>query len=371
MKNIKIWQITTILIFLVQSAYSQSRNYIATDSTMKSGVRLIMGTAQTNAQFILVRMGGMEIKYSPDQLTEYGFKDGPVYKSKNISVSGQPKRVFLERIEHGKLTLYYYTEKGFKTFFLEKDSTVFVELQGGDNFRTPIIENTNDFEWKASQVQLAQYNKISLSRLISMYNNGNNRPLPYPRFGITAGYSRMSLTLPETMTDDELDGITFTPCSSVSFGVFTDLPIKMSDFSFNAGVNFSKYGFTANSKTSQSDVDVVVNITSANLPILLRYTLPTLVWRPFINAGGICSYFLKYEKDIYEATFDQNEIIIKEVKHESYSSEAMLGYSLGIGLQRNLDYRKISSLEIRYNYQPGNEDKFNMSLLEVLVSFTF
>ena len=73
-----------------------------------------MGTPKTNAQFIMVKSGDMETKYTPDQITEYGFKDGPVYKSKNISVSGQPKRVFLERIERGKLTLYYYTEEGLK-----------------------------------------------------------------------------------------------------------------------------------------------------------------------------------------------------------------------------------------------------------------
>ena len=204
-----------------------------------------------------------------------------------------------------------------------------------------------------------------------MYNNGKNRPLPYTRFGITAGYGRMSLTLPEAMTVGQLSDISFDPGSSLSFGIFTDLPILMSDFSFNAGLNFSKYGFNANSKTSQSDVDVVVNITSLNLPALLRYTLPTTVWRPFINAGGLCSFFLKYDRDIYESTIDQNEIIINEVQHESYAYEGMLGYSLGIGLQRNLYYRKIASLELRYNHLPGNEETFNMSLAEVLVSFSF
>jgi hypothetical protein len=145
----------------------------------------------------------------------------------------------------------------------------------------------------------------------------------------------------------------------------------MSNFSLNAGVNFSKNGFVANSTTSQSDMDVVVNITSLNLPVLLRYTLPTLVWRPFINAGGIYSYHLKYKQEIYESTFNQDEIIIHEVRYESHTSEGMPGYSLGIGLQRNMNYRQITSIELRYNQLPGNENKFNMSPLEVLVSFTF
>lgn len=371
MKNSRIWQLIAVLVLLVQPVYSQIGDYIETDSLLATGIKLIQGTRMDNAQFILQKKKDMEIRFTPDQLSEYGFSGGPVYKSRTITIDGQPRRVFLERIRHGDVTLYFYAEKGFRTFFLEKDSTVFTEIPDSRDFRAILIENTGDFGWNASQVKLVRYNRNSLSKLISIYNRGKNRPLPYPRFGITAGYSRMSLTAPYTVSIRQLNGISFAPASSVSFGIFADLPIMMSNFSLNTGVNISKHGFSANSTTSQSEIDVVINMTSANLPVLLRYTLPTLAWRPFINAGGIYSCPVKYKREYYESTFVDDIIIINEIENDPSPSGGSLGCSLGIGLQYNLDYRKTSSLELRYNQIPGNASTLSMSYLEVFASFTF
>lgn len=370
MKKTKIWSIAIMSFLLIHNCYSQKRDYIATDSSLTFGIRLIEGKAVDNAQFVRVKREDSEIKYSPEQLIEYGFKNGTVYKSKNISISGQNKKVFLERLEHGNISLYYYTEKGIKTYFLERDSTLFMEISK-DNFQKRISEITSDLEWKSDQVKLVNYNGKSLSKLISLYNNGYNKPLPFPRFGIISGYSRTSLKVPSAMFNEKLNGIYFTPSSSVSFGVFADLPIEMSDFSFNVGVDFSKSGFSVNSRNPQADVDVVVNITSLNMPVLLRYTIPTLVWRPFINAGSIYSYHLNNESKIYESSIDQNVITIHEVLQESLISKSMLGYSFGLGLQRNLNYRKIASAELRHNQLYGSKNTLNKRMLEILINFSF
>ncbi len=371
MNNIKIWLIILILLQLAQSSYSQQNNYIASDSVLVSGANLVHGLPAENAQFIVVKKKGQETRYTPDQLTGYGFKGGPVYRSRNITIAGETKRVFLEVIGAGKITLYYYTEKGLTRFFLEKDSTLFVEIPDSDEFRTRIIENTGDFEWKASQVELARYNKKSLTKLISYYNNGINHPLPYPRFGLTAGYSMMSLTVPDDLSVGQRESLSFTPSSSVQLGIFADLPVAMSNFSLNTGVNLSKHGFSANSVDAESDVDVVVNITSANVPLLIRYTVPTRVWRPFVNAGGICSFHLKYERDIYTSEFSQDDIIISEVVHQPPSGSVSPGYSVGAGLQYNLNYRNIASLEMRYSHLPGKQGESDMSFTEVFVSYSF
>ena len=329
------------------------------------------GTSRDNSQFIRLKRKNEEVKYYPEQLSEYGFKDGTVYESKSIPVSGQTKQVFLERLEHGKIDLYYYTEKGISTYFLERDSTVFVEIKKKEDFRKIISKYTEDFDWKANQVLLTKYNRKSLSKLISYYNSGRNKPLPFPRFGIIAGYNSVSLDISSSTSMAQLDNISFTPRSSILFGVFGDMPIEMSDFSFNVGVNFSKSGFSVNSRDARSDVDVVVNITSLNIPVLLRYTIPTLAWRPFINAGGIFSYHLRNESNIYQSSINQNAITIDEVQQESLISESMLGYSFGLGLQRNLNHKKIAALELRFNQLYGNEDTLNKSHFEILTSFSF
>ncbi|MBF9255749.1 outer membrane beta-barrel protein [Pontibacter sp. 172403-2] len=370
MNKIKSWIIAAILILSIQCAYSQKSDYIATDSLLTYGIKLMEGTAKDNAQFVRLKSKNGEIRYSAEQLTEYGFKNGTVYLSKSISVSGQIKKVFLERLEHGKISLYYFTAKGIKTYFLEKDSTIFVEISK-DDFRKHILENTSDFEWEAEQVQLVKYNRKSLSKIISMYNNGNNRPFPYPRFGIIAGYSRTSLGVSTSVSSEHLNGISFTPSSSALFGVFADLPIEKSYFSLNTGVNVTKSGFSVNSSTPQSTIDVVVNTTSVNVPVLLRYTLPTLGWRPFIDAGGSYLYHLTNKGKIYESSIDQTTVTIDEVQQETLISRSMVGYSLGIGLQRNLDFRRIAAGELRFNQFPGNDITFQKTQLEILVSFSF
>lgn len=370
MKKIRLWLLIVIVIIPLHNLYSQKKDYIATDSSLNSGIKLIEGTARDNAQYIRLKSKNQEKKYFPKDLTKYRLK-GTVYISKNISILGQTKKVFLKRLEHGKITLYYYTEEGISTYFLEKDSSVFVEISKGNNFQKKLSDNTSDFNWNSEQIRLVRYNKNSLSKLISMYNNGKNRPLPYPRFGIITGYRSTSLTIPVSMRVEQLNDISFTPNSTASYGVFADLPIGMSYFSFNTGIMFSKSRFSANSRNSQSDTDVLVNLSSLNIPILIRYTLPTLVWRPFFNTGGIYSYQLKNESKIYESYIDQNVITINEVDQESLISANMLGYSIGVGLQRNISYRKIASVEIRFNQFPGSENTLQKRQFDILISFSF
>lgn len=341
-----------------------------TDTLVSVGIKLKAGTPKENAQFVRMKKGDSEISYSAEELIEYGFKNGTVYLSKNISVSGLNKRVFLERLEHGKITLYYFIGEGIKTYFLEKDSTVFVEISKED-FRKHLLEHTSDYRWKGKQVRLVKYNRKSLSQLISMYNNGHNRPLPYPRFGVIVGYGRTSLNVPAGMSKEHLNEISFVPGASALFGVFADLPIERSYFSLNTGVNITKNGFSVNSASPQSEVDVVINTTSLNVPVLLRYTLPPLAWRPFINAGGSYLYHLTNKSSVYRSSIDQKVITINKVDQQPLISTSMVGYSLGIGLQRNLDYRKIAAGELRFNQFPGNDITFQKTQLEIIASFSF
>jgi hypothetical protein len=144
----------------------------------------------------------------------------------------------------------------------------------------------------------------------------------------------------------------------------------MSYFSVNAGVNFSKNSFSLNYKSRQSEVDAVINLTSFSLPLLFRYTVPGLKWRPFINAGGIYSCHLRNENKIYRASIDQNIVTINDVITGSLVSEHMPGYLSGIGLQHNLSYRKVVSAELRYNQLLRNNSTLNKSHFDILFCFS-
>ncbi|MEQ8646194.1 MAG: hypothetical protein RIC06_03350 [Cyclobacteriaceae bacterium] len=360
-----------MLILSVKAIYGQKGDFIATDSTLKLGIKLIEGTAINNAQFVRLQKGHKEVKYYPDQLAQYGFKNGTVYESRSISVSGQTKSVFLERLIQGKLNLYYYTEKGIKTYFLERDSTLFVEVKEDADFNEKISYYTSDFNWKINQTRLVRYSRKSLSKFVSLYNKGLNMPLPFPRFGIVTGYNRTHLLVPSKTSTVQLNGISFSPSSSVSFGVFADLPIEMSYFSIHSEANFSKSGFAVNSQSPQSDIDVIVNTASVNIPLLVRYTLTTLFWRPYINAGLVYSYQVKYDSHIYESTEEQNVVTINEIHRDPLISRNRYGYSMGVGLQKNLDFRKIFAIELRHNELSGKANTLNQKQTSILISLSF
>lgn len=362
-KRIGLKWFVVVFMMCYQHAYSQDKSYIATDSSFTSGIRLLEGMAEDNAQFITVKKYQEDIQYYPEQLTEYRLENGTVYKSKSITVSGQPKKVFLEVLEHGKVTLYYYPEKGMEIFFLEKDSTLFVELTKGGDFRKRISEITKDFDWSSDQVQRVKFGRKSLSKLLSLYNNDQDLPLSGPRFGITAGFSRTSLTVQSGSFNPKFNNVDFVPSSSAIIGGFVDLPIKMSYFSFNAGVTFSKAKFLGN---YSSNADIVLEHIAIALPLFLRYTIPSEDWRPFFNVGGIYSYHLKNEYDFLSASNASSN------SNVPFIAKGMLGVSLGTGLQRNLSNNRVVSGELRLNRFAGNESTLaSKNQFDILVSFSF
>lgn len=369
------WLITKLCVLIGISAYAQNVNYLATDSSLIAPVEIIQGLPKDNSQFIRIeRENGEKIKYLPEQLSEYGFKTGIVYVSRSISIGKEEKQVFLKRLERGKINLYRYTAKGVNTYFLERDSTYFIELKKSKEFTKELSKYTSDMKWRAAQPRLARYNQASLSKFINFYNADKNRPLPFPRFGLLLGFNsieidELKLTVGNTLVPlEDRRTFTFEPTSTVSFGLFADLPINMSDFSFNLGMNLARFDFLANSETFDSDVDITIDITSINIPILLRYTLPTISWRPFFNAGGIYSYHVSNKNEIQRFRIESE---VTENSEASLISKGMLGYSFGLGVERYLSYKKLASIEFRVNQLYGRQDLLNKNYLEFLMGFSF
>ena len=99
--------------------------------TTYTGVKIIDGGSVRNAKYMQVILNKKTEKFCPDSVREYGINKGSTYFSKSIQVNDSVQKVFLERITAGKTNLYYFQDKNIKTYFLEKDSTVFIELAKG------------------------------------------------------------------------------------------------------------------------------------------------------------------------------------------------------------------------------------------------
>jgi len=360
--------LTIFILLLASTAISgQTGAYVATDSSLSTRVKLIQSRPKDNSQFIRQETITGLVKHSPEQLSEYGFKNGTVFVSREILLEGKSKKVFLERLAKGQITLYYYIDKDTKTFFLELDS-VLVELGKDKNFRDVLETHTNDFEWKTRQVKTVNYSKKSLTSLIDQYNSGKNKPIPFTRFGLLTGPITTSWRTPPQAFNTYLNNSSFSNSSAISYGLFIDVPLSNS-ISINAGLNISEAETTTTTVTLFGRYNALVEIISVDIPLLVRYTLPTLRIRPFINAGLMYSYNLKNENAIYRSEFRGS--LFGVVPNQEFISRSMFGPTYGFGLQYAVHRRKVLSVEFRGNYLFMDQITLNKSQAAVLFGLSF
>lgn len=330
--------------------------YFSTDSTASHGVELIDGGELINSQFCRVKKGEKTIEYTPYEVEEFGFKNGRVYISKEIQIADSSKRVFMERLHNGNTTLYYYRGKGIKTFFIQKDSTLFIEIPKQDtakeDYSNQLSNLTNDCPSVLDASKLVRYNKKSLSKFIARYNKCELKPFPSFKYGLTVGYEFLRL-IPSRKQNENLKYFDYKYDGGFSIGLFLDNPILVSDFSFHTEINFSKHGYSYNHISASEDLDLIINISSLRVPILIRYSLPKNNIRPYFNTGAIFSYNISNENALYQASFSDNILEISNQVEESIISDNEIGYLLGCGLEYNLDYKKSVFFEIRYCKQYG------------------
>jgi opacity protein-like surface antigen len=372
--------ILTLLIFTVPLKVFAQSNFVQEDSITTVGVELVDGGDRLNSQYCQIKKFGDTHQYSPYQIKKYGFDNGRVYVSKDINIADSSvKRAFLEQLVDDKTTLYYYKGKTIKTFFIQKDSTLFIELPKHDglnkrnNFRKKLIDITSDCQNVSDAVKLVSYNKNSLSKLIYRYNNCELSPFPFPRFGLIAGYGFTKLNTSSANEISYLSEINYKYDGGYILGFFFDYPILSSDFSFHPEFLYSENGFSYNLHDSNKDIDVIINTTSLSVPLFIRYTWPSKKSRPFVELGGIYSYNMRNEGTTYQSLIEGNVITILKASKKPLISDNQAGFSLGGGVQFNLSYRNILSLEIRYinQYRISNDGSYNKNSIQFISGISF
>lgn len=364
-----------LLVAFIPFISNAQRGHISIDSTTSSGIKLINGGEINNAQFIKMRKGNEIIEYTPEEVKEYGFREGSTYVSKYITISGVPKRVFLERLTKGKLTLYYYREKGLKTFFLEKDSTLLVELPKGEkgSYKTALQQFTSDCPQLMNANKLTSYKKLPLTKVVERYHECKPRPFPHFRYGLIAG-CEFSKLIPTNENDfNTIDNFNFGYKGGFMFGAFLDAPIYVSDVSFHMELLYSSHNYSYNKVINENDIDFLASISSLKLPALFRYTYPSNKIRPFINAGGFISYNFSHDYSLYKTERYGNVIEINRLEDLAEISDFQFGFSGGIGMEYKLSLRNYLFFELRYNYLLGENRvaTFDNSEIQFITSLSF
>jgi opacity protein-like surface antigen len=374
MRKIILFLVFCVLPF---SFYGQN-SYLITDSLHTINCKIIDSGDNLNSQYITVETDNGIINYTPEKVKEYGFDDGRVYVSKSIFIAGAKSKVFLLRLVKGKLTLYEYKGKEFTAFYWETDSTSFFELpkyhkdRHDINFRNDLEYITSDCKNVSSEIKMVSYTANSLSEFVRNYNECKLKPLASFRYGIILGFGLNKLENPATHLNTA-SNINFNYHGDFLPGLFFDYPIPMSDFSIHTDFYFTKNGYSYNKNYTDNDMfnkntSFVANITSINIPVLIRYTLPTIHARPFLNAGIIYTFNIKNSTGLYTSTIYPTYIESSEINTTPQISKNQLGYSAGGGFEIKLNNTHSFFIELRYNklYCIPNEYMINKSEFQLI-----
>jgi hypothetical protein len=364
------------LVFLYSLLVAQN-DYFSTDSLSSYGIKLIDGGAYKNSMQCEVKKGERSIIYGPDKVVEFGFSDGRVYVRKSIRIDTIERKVFLERLVRGKINLYFYKGDMGRTFFLQKDSSGLISIPKKDKENSNIIYKdifnnyVQDCENITDALRLIKYNKSSLSKFIDQYNSCIAKPFPFISYGLSFGYSITSLVNTK-ITDNILKTIVFKNDNSFNIGAFIDIPILLSYFSFHPEMYYQKNTFSGHIENNDSENDIIINTSSINIPCLIRYTYPSIKFRPFINIGGNFTYNIRNNSASYSASISNEIIEISQPNTSNIYSNKQMGYSIGGGIQYKLDYRRNVFVEILNNHLFNITDNtFSNNSIQISIGLNF
>ncbi len=374
--NPKKYLLLLLLAIPVFSLFAQN-DYCYRDSSYTAGVKLIDGGAARNSRLCQIEELTGRVSYTPAEVKEYGFKDGRIYYSKKIRCRGDSLQVFLLRLVKGKTNLYYYRDPDVKTFYLEKDSGILLELPrlgiNGQKFRAKLADLTADCPALADAVKLAPYSDKALTELVRRYNGCLLKPFPFLKYGLSFEYSISNLLLPSGIAPEEMKQLRLPSSVGFNAGVFADIPLAMTQFSVHTELSYGRSSYAANNLTSTADMDFIANISSLSLPLMLRYSFPSKRVRPFANAGAIASLNLRNESKFYEALREENVITVSDLISSTLIPRYQAGAAAGAGLSLNLNYRNSVFLELRYTYEQGvfNPGTLNTSVIHFISGINF
>lgn len=357
-----------LICLFANVGYGQSE-YYAKDSITSIGIKLVDGGDIINSRTCRVKEGDTMIDYSPYEVKEYGFKDGRIYLSKEIQISDSFKRVFLERLTNGEITLYYYKNDSIKTFFLEKENSSIIEIpksNGGEmSYKKQLINITNNCSNVAGASELVRYNKKSFTKLISRYNDCELKPFPHFKYGLTLGYELAKLIPLAGSQTGYANYFDFKYDAGYTIGLFIDNPILVSDFSLHTELYYSRHGFSYNKLVGTQDIDLVTNVSSLKLPVLIRYAYPSNKFRPFLDIGGVVAFNIKNESKVYETTISDKTIIINDVQKIKLIADNQIGYSFGGGIEYSLGNKNSIFFELNYSKYYGLSDSESIKISEI------
>lgn len=348
------------LIFNLFSIFTFGQSdFYSTDSTILSGIQLLDGGEIDNARFCQVKQSENILKYSPYEIKEFGFSDGRIYRSFQVENNDTISRYFLERLFEGKVNLYYLkVKRGICKYYVMKgdSSQLFELLSSNDNYSLILESIMADCPQAIRNIQYLKLNKLSLIRLIKDYNVCVKRPFPRLRSGFMLGFNAIQLFAENKNSMYSVPNYKIK--WSISAGVFMDVPIQYSNFSFHPELNFKQNNISLAFENDNTSNDLVINYSSINFPLLLKYTLLRNRLSPFFQVGPVYSKAIKNMSTLYRYQEINNNIFI-DIIDTPVMQDDMGGFLVGGGIISKYGSKYSWFGEINYgglyNLRPGKK----------------
>jgi hypothetical protein len=372
----KIILLTAIILFFL-SFNSFGQSYFANDTIKSVGVKIVDAGSIQNAQYCRLINGETETKYSPYEINEYGINKFRIYYAKDIHLKDSTKRVFLQLLSDGNTKLYYYEEEDYRTFFVQKDSALLIEIpkklnEEKDFYKNVISSFTQDCQEITDAIPFVRYNKKSLTEILKRYDKCENKPFPFFKFGIIGGYELSKLAKPSNLSLSELQQINYSYNGFYTMGVFADLPIIPTNFSVHLELYHSSHKYSENRTKEDTYIDLTANQSSLKMPVLIRYSFNSGKTIPFLNAGGIVAYNYDHENGVFITTSKNNIVEITKLDNISVISDFQFGFAAGAGIERKLNNKNALFFELRFNKLFGlSENTFGNNELQLITGINF
>jgi len=354
--------------------------YYIKDGNFVFGGALVDGGDILNSQYCQIKQLNDVVRYSANEVSEYGFSDGRTYYSKTIEINDTLRKVFVFKMLYGKNNLYIYKSTKETVFFISKNDSDLIRIPGirkqsSKSYHDFLLKYTEDCPKLKDGAMNVTYTQLGLKRFVKAYSECKPIFTPYFKYGFFASLQLNKLEIPNNISpNNTIRNFTLNYIPTLSPGFFVDLPLFSSDISLHSEISIFKNGYSNTKDLGYNKIYFAGNETGVNIPLLIRYIVPFLKTRPFVNVGVSYLYQWNVNSTMFSSTESDNSIVMvylppdtPEIANEEF------GLSIGAGIEIPVTSKHAVSLELRYNNYEGLNSiyHFNKTSLSLIASYNF
>lgn len=396
----KQFVIFLFFIFINQNVFSQQdfrKGYVVTlnGDTLNGLIDYRQGNGNFNSCKFKFSEADKLIGYTADDIDAYGFENDKLIVSKDVSsVVSSMRRIFLEVLVEGKVTLYKYKSY----FFIEKNgvisklfSDVEPEIEIGNSSHlnkyryngilTALLSDCFEVRADAEQCEIAEK---SLTQLLVKYYEylgdpyrtyKSNKSWFEFRPGILLGGIYSKLSFSPMIDGNEYLTYGFEPSRSFLAGfTFELLSPKLNEkVSFIGDIAYASSEFNSFYNIDNTKNEITVEWRSINIPLGIRYTFFSNNNSPYLDLG-ISGSIHSQKYSYYFSEVNVDNVITSYKRKVGTVEDFQLGYWFGIGGKKTVSKRTRALAEFRYEHLNGFKESQMVSEInnfQLIVGLSF